>query len=306
MKLALQAREALTKEERIEVDKKFDRIRGAIYYEEVVAPEQARRHAIGFEEPCYDGQEDLYISDNKNRENLEKLQENHNIKTLCLDNLENLKSLSGINKLPNINELYIISLGNLVDLKGLENLTKLHELGLKHLIKLTDMQSLGYLPSLKVLSTDDNDGRLRALDGIEQSPSIEAVGLDGIFAKTNLQALERLPKLKMVFIYKKQTTTNKFGINDGLMINLKSLALPAGVELLQAQGCVDEDGSEKRSQEPGFIKLGCFQHTSNLASNMASMAENEMSAGTAFVATPESPLPIISPKEVLSRISSPG
>lgn len=284
--------ENCTEKEKEEIDEIANKIRYAVEYQERILPRLEKEQAIGFSEPCPDGTTELYVSFNNQLTNLEGLQENHNIRTLTLENLEQLKTLKGVNKLPHLNELCIHNLKNLTSLEGLESLHELCRLDLSCFNQLKSWKELGDLPSLKQLFIHDGQGSISTLEGVEQASSIELIGLGDLSATTNLQALEQLPKLETVVLFPKHTGVNEFSIDDGLLNNLKHLALPAGVKLLQqCHGNLVEGG-----EDPYFLELGSFHNQNTLASTMASMTEPELdgSSGTLFVANQERPLPTIS------------
>lgn len=280
-----------TEKEKEEINKIANKIHDAIIYQEFTLPRLEKKQAIGFSETCPDGATELYISCNDNLRNLEGLQENHNIRTLILESLNHLENLQGLHKLPNLKELSIHQLPNLTSLVGLENSNQLHQLTLSEVSRLTDIKALSHLESLQQLFIPDVESSIGTLEGIEKASSIEILGLGDLSATTHLQSLEQLPNLKRVVLFPDRTAPNDCSINNTVLNNLKYLALPAGVKLLQH--CHDDtiDGSE----EPYLLDLGSFHHRNTLVSHMASMVEPErdgLSATTLFVANQE-PLPII-------------
>lgn len=281
-----------TEKEKKEIDEIENKIEYEVNYQEKILSWLEKKQAIGFSEPCPDGTTELHVFCNKNLTNLEGLQENHNIRTLTLANLEHLENLKGVNKLPHLNELCIHNLKNLTSLEGLESLHELCRLDLSCFNQLKSWKELGHLPSLKQLSIHDGEDSISTLEGVEQASSIKLIGLGDLSATTNLQALEQLPKLETVVLFPKRTGVNEFSIDDGLLNNLKHLALPAGVKLLQqCHGNLVEGG-----EDPYFLELGSFHHQIRLASTMASMTESELGgfSGTVFVANQASPLPTLS------------
>lgn len=248
--------------------------------------------AIGFSVPCPDGTTELYVPFNDKLTNLEELQEDRNVRKLTLENLEQLKTLKGVNKLPHLKALHTYNLKNLTSLEGLESLNELCELDLSHFNQLKSRKELGHLPSLKRLFIHGGEDSISTLEGVEQASSIEVIGLGDLSATTNLQALEQLPKLKMVVLFPKYTGVNGSSTDDDLLNNLKHLALPAGVKLLQQY----HDNVVEGGGDTYFLDLGSFHHQIRLASTMVSMTESELSgfSGTVFVANQGSLLPTIS------------